>query len=137
MACPPCISFWAVSSDMQLKYWLFQCVWQGVIHHVRQRSRILKYDPADAVRKSNSWWGSNLCHEYVDSCHLRQPVLHRSTGSRQQRFGCFAGKLHHHARRRICVHVCILACDVVGFDIYNFKNMSRVLAFRAMLRWLR
>ena len=52
----------------------------------------------------------------------QQIVVHK-------RLGGFAGKLHHHARRGIGIHVGIFACDVVGLDVDNFQEHVARLCF--------
>ena len=39
-----------------------------------------------------------------------------------ERFGRLACKLHHHAGRSVRIHVCILACDVVRFDVDDLQK---------------
>ena len=39
-----------------------------------------------------------------------------------ERLGRFAGELHHHAGRRVGIHIGILAGDVVGFDIDDLQE---------------
>ncbi len=54
----------------------------------------------------------------VDSLtHLgrEQIVVHK-------RLGGLAGKFHHHAGRRVGVHIGVLACDVVVFSLDNLKK---------------
>src|SRR3712207_191091 len=39
-----------------------------------------------------------------------------------ERFGRFRGKLHHHAGRRVGIHVGILTSDVVGLNVHNIQE---------------
>ena len=40
-------------------------------------------------------------------------------------FGGFTGKFHHHTRRRVCVHVGILARDII---IFRFDDLEKYIA---------
>ena len=46
-----------------------------------------------------------------------------------KRFGGFTGKLHHHARRSIGIHIGIFPCHIVGLDLYNLQKHITRLGF--------
>ena len=39
-----------------------------------------------------------------------------------KRFGCLAGKLHHHSCRRIGIHVCVFTGNIIRLDIDNLQE---------------